>query len=93
MDGRLRELAERQHGVVARRQARGVGLRPSPSSIPRKRRILAIDSDLHHTSLLDKAADADRDAALAAAGYTVVRIKEHEVWHRPDEVVRRLLAS
>ncbi len=31
--------------------------------------------------------------ALAGAGYTVVRIKEHDLWHRPDEVVRRLLAA
>jgi very-short-patch-repair endonuclease len=60
---------------------------------PATRRVLEIDSDLHHTSLLHEAADAGRDAAMAAAGYTLVRIKEHDVWHRPDEVVRRLLAS
>ena len=58
-----------------------------------RRLIVEVDSDLHHTSLLDEAADAGRDAALAAAGYTVVRIAEHDVWHRPDGVVRRLLAS
>jgi very-short-patch-repair endonuclease len=27
------------------------------------------------------------------AGYAVVRVKEHDLWHRPEEVVRRLLAS
>ena len=43
--------------------------------------------------MLDEAADAARDSALAGAGYAVVRIKEHDLWHRPDEVVRRLLAS
>ena len=58
-----------------------------------RRLIVEVDSDLHHTSLLDEAADAARDAALAGAGYTVVRIREQELWHRPDEVVRRLLAS
>ena len=59
----------------------------------RKRLVVEIDSDLHHTSLLDESADAQRDVPLAEAGYTVVRIDEHDVWHRPGEVVRRLLAS
>ncbi len=58
-----------------------------------RRLVVEVDSDLHHTSLLDEAADAQRDAAMAEAGYTVLRIKEHDLWHRPDEVVRRLLAS
>ena len=60
---------------------------------PATRRILEIDSELYHLSLLDEAADASRDAALKDAGYTVVRIEEHDVWHCPDEVVRRLLTS
>jgi very-short-patch-repair endonuclease len=58
-----------------------------------RRLVVEVDSDLHHTSLLDEAADHQRDAAMAEAGYTVLRIKEHDLWHRPDEVVRRLLAS
>jgi hypothetical protein len=33
------------------------------------------------------------NAAPAAAGYAVLWIKEHELRHRPDEVLRRLLAS
>lgn len=60
---------------------------------PDRRLIVEIDSDLHHSSLLDEAADARRDEALASAGYTVLRIREHDLWHRPDDVVRRLLAS
>lgn len=60
---------------------------------PERRLVVEVDSDLHHSSVLDEAADAERDAALAEAGYTVVRIDEHDLWHRPDEVVRRLLAS
>jgi very-short-patch-repair endonuclease len=60
---------------------------------PERRLVVEVDSDIHHTSLLDDAADAARDAALAEAGYTVVRITEHDLWHRPDEVVRRFLAS
>lgn len=60
---------------------------------PEKRLVVEVDSDLHHRSMLDEAADAARDAALAGAGYTVIRISEHDLWHRPEEVVRRLLAS
>jgi very-short-patch-repair endonuclease len=60
---------------------------------PDRKVVVEIDSDLHHTSLLDEKADAARDAALTEAGYTVLRIAEHDLWHRPDEVVRRFLAS
>ena len=58
----------------------------------RGRLVVEIDSDLYHSSLLDEAADRARDAALAEAGYTVVRIKEYDLWHRSDDVGRRLLA-
>ncbi len=60
---------------------------------PHRKLIVEIDSDVHHTSLLDQAADVRRDEALRRAGYAIVRLKEHEVWHQPEEVVRRLLAS
>ena len=60
---------------------------------PQRKVVVEIDSDLHHTSILDDAADARRDAALTEAGYTVVRIREHDLWHRPEEVVRQFLAS
>jgi very-short-patch-repair endonuclease len=59
---------------------------------PDRKVVVEIDSELHHTSLLDAASDAERDAALAEAGYTVVRMKEHDLWHRPEEVVRRFVA-
>lgn len=54
--------------------------------------VIEIDSDLHHTSLLDASADALRDEGMVEAGYTVVRINEYDVWHRPQEVLRRLAA-
>lgn len=60
---------------------------------PDRKVVVEIDSELHHTSMLDATADAHRDAALAEAGYKVVRISEHDLWHRPAEVVRRFLAS
>lgn len=49
--------------------------------------VLEIDSDVHHTSISDVRADAVRQARLEALGYTVVRITEHEAWHRPSDVI------
>lgn len=49
--------------------------------------ILEVDSDVFHTSLLDREADAARDARLRAAGHVVGRVTEQQVWHRPREVV------
>lgn len=65
--------------------------------VDRRRRVAyEVDSDLHHTSKLDREADARRDAALRAAGYTVLRISEHDLRDRPGTVVaavRALLAG
>ena len=55
--------------------------------------VVEVDSDLHHSSMVDEEDNTARDAGLAGAGFTVVRIKERDLWHRPGEVVRRLLAS
>lgn len=52
----------------------------------RARLVVEIDSERHHTSKLDAAADADRDAAMRAAGFRVLRISETEL-DRPLEVV------
>jgi hypothetical protein len=54
---------------------------------PRRRLVVEIDSDRHHTSKLDRESDARRDAALRAAGFRVLRITEHELRLRPWEVV------
>ncbi len=56
------------------------------------RLVIEIDSDIHHTSKLDRQSDARRDAALAAAGFTVLRIDEHEVWGRPQVAVAKVRA-
>lgn len=60
--------------------------------VDRELRILVeIDSDVHHTSLLDRAHDAHRDEQLRAAGWReIVRITEDEVWRRPQEGLARL---
>jgi len=60
---------------------------------PARKVVVEIESDIHHSTLLDEEADRRRDVALRAAGYRTVRVREFDVWHRPDEVVRRFLAS
>jgi very-short-patch-repair endonuclease len=96
MEARLHAVA-REAGVHSLVRQRDVGGDEWIGRVdfldPEKRLVVEVDSDLHHGSMLDAAADARRDAALIDAGYTVVRIKEHDVWHRADEVIRRLLAS
>lgn len=54
------------------------------------RLIAEVDSRLHHTSVTDRANDAARDAALRAAGWTVVRFWDDDLWHRPWDVVDSL---
>lgn len=53
--------------------------------------VFEVDSLLHHTSELDQAADADRDAKLLAAGFrAVVRIPEEWIWFDQDRAVTRV---
>ncbi|MGH9177338.1 MAG: hypothetical protein ACRD0N_02125 [Acidimicrobiales bacterium] len=52
------------------------------------RLLFEIDSDLHHTSLVDRAHDACRDERLRAAGWLdVIRLDEHNVWGAPAVVL------
>lgn len=60
----------------------------------RRWRIVAeIDSDLHHSSKLDRESDARRDDALRAAGFEVLRFTDEQVWEHPDEVVAEVRAA
>ena len=59
---------------------------------PERKLVVEIDSDLYHRSLLDREADARRDEAMRVAGYQVLRIDEHQLWHRAEEVVQLLIA-
>lgn len=53
--------------------------------------IIEVDSEIHHTSLTDKANDAARDAAFLAAGWAaILRIGEEDIWYRPWFVVAEL---
>lgn len=50
--------------------------------------LFEVDSLLHHTSELDQAHDAERDAQLLAAGWrSVSRIAEEWIWYEPDRAV------
>jgi very-short-patch-repair endonuclease len=52
--------------------------------------IVEVQSDVHHTSVSDRASDAERRKALVDAGWQFVEVTEHEVWHQPDVVSRRV---
>lgn len=52
--------------------------------------VIEADSARFHSSLSDRRRDAARDAAMAAAGYEVLRVPEEDVWARPTEVARRV---
>lgn len=49
--------------------------------------IVEVQSEAHHTSLVDRAADARRHAALRAAGFSVLEVWDTQIWHEPDEVI------
>jgi len=55
--------------------------------------VVEVQSERYHSALTDRVADAARLAALRAAGFVVVEVTEEEVWHRPQEVVRRVGAA
>jgi hypothetical protein len=55
--------------------------------------IVQIDGDRHHRALLDVQRDDRQDAALRALGWTVLRISEHDIWQRPDQVMAQVRAA
>jgi very-short-patch-repair endonuclease len=59
----------------------------------RLRIVVEVDSDVHHTSLLDRKHDRRRDESLTAAGWRVVRVPEGQVWRRPHEAVATIRAA
>ncbi len=54
--------------------------------------IIEVQSELFHGSLSDRRRDAMRRRSLEEAGYLVGEVSEHQVWHRPGEVVDRVRA-
>lgn len=63
---------------------------------PQFKIIVEVDSDRHHTSKLDREADAARDRRLRAAGWVVVRVTEDDLRHGAPKALaelRRLLGG
>ncbi len=52
--------------------------------------VLQVDSMIHHGSVLDRARDEAQTLALEAAGFTVIRVDELDVWHHGREVARHV---
>jgi very-short-patch-repair endonuclease len=52
--------------------------------------VVQVDSDIHHGSVLDPARDAAQTRALEQAGWIVVRVREHDVWHNKGLVQRQI---
>jgi hypothetical protein len=60
----------------------------------RRWRIVAeIDSELHHSSKLDRASDTRRDAALRVAGFDVLRFTDEQVREHRGDVVASVRAA
>ena len=54
---------------------------------------IEIDSVIHHSALTDRRHDAATTARLIAAGYTVLRFTEVEIFFDPDRVIAALRAA
>ena len=55
--------------------------------------VILIDSVIHHSALTDRRNDAATTARLRAAGYTVLRFTEVEVFFEPDHMIAALRAA
>jgi very-short-patch-repair endonuclease len=96
LESRLMHLAERA-GVTLRRQVdvgnahRWLGrVDFIHSSRPL---IVEVQSELHHSALVDQQADAARIEALRAAGFVVETVWEHDLWSDAPSVVQQLRAG
>jgi very-short-patch-repair endonuclease len=62
--------------------------------VDRERRVVVeVQSDLYHSGLVDRERDRRRITRLRHAGWTVVEVSEHEIWHRPDRVLAKVRAA
>lgn len=57
------------------------------------RLVVQIDSERHHSALIDKEADQRQTAALRASGFEVIRFSDFQVWYYADEVVTEIRAE
>ncbi len=54
--------------------------------------VIEVDSALYHDAIVDRVADAERRAALEAAGYRVRSFTDHEIFHDRQGTLTRLRA-
>lgn len=52
--------------------------------------LVEVQSDLYHGSLVDQHRDAERLAALQAAGWYVLEVFERDIWYRPRPVLQQI---
>ncbi|NNE72610.1 MAG: DUF559 domain-containing protein [Acidimicrobiales bacterium] len=57
---------------------------------PDAKLVVQIDGNRFHQALLDRRCGTAQTAALVAAGFSVLRITESELWYRPAHVIRRV---
>lgn len=55
--------------------------------------VVEVHSHLFHGSKLDQERDAERRAAMTAAGWTFLEVWENDVWRQPAETVARIEAA
>ncbi len=51
------------------------------------RLIAEVQSDLFHSNHIDRARDDVRNSRFRRAGWTLLEIREFDIWHRPDRAV------
>ncbi len=57
---------------------------------PPSRLAIEVDSDRFHMGLVDREIDETKAKRIAAIGWSLVRITEHEVWHQRNDLLARL---
>lgn len=58
-----------------------------------RRIVVEVDPAPYHTSLTDRQKDAERHAALASAGWSVVSVTDDDLFQRPSLLRERLVAA
>ena len=59
----------------------------------RHRVVVEVQSDLFHGAPRDRRSDAVRIERLCRAGWVVIEVFEHEIWHRPEAVLAKIRAA
>lgn len=55
--------------------------------------ILEVQSDLYHQGISNERADSARTGRMRAAGFTVLELREDDIWHRPDPLMNGIRAA